>query len=147
MNANVAATEKLAIIGTIDPATVANSEVFTDVVDMAKFHQVVAYALLGNIAAETVDFKAYTCNSDGSGATQLKACTQLAAHATNNDNVQLGINVRAEELGPLSKQYVKFGLVTGGVTGGPAAVVVLGADGRFQPESDSDLASVVQLKV
>ena len=109
MNVNVGAGEKLALVGTIDPATVVNSEVFTDVVDMAKFHQVLATAFLGNMAAETIDFKAYTCDSNGSNATTLKSCTQLAAHASNNDNTQLSIQVRAEELGPLSKQYIKFG--------------------------------------
>ncbi|HYD58963.1 MAG TPA: hypothetical protein VEC35_01315 [Noviherbaspirillum sp.] len=146
MTVNAGAGEKLALVGTIDPQTVANTELFTDVVDMSKFHQVLATAFLGNMAAETIDFKAYTCNSDGSGATQLKAATQLAAHASNNDNKQIAIQVRADELGPLGKQYVKFGLVTGGATGGPAAVSVVGVDGRYQPEVDNDLSSVAEIK-
>lgn len=147
MTINVGAGEKLALIATIDPQTVANTELFSDVVDMSKFHQVLATAYLGNMASETIDFKAYTCNSDGSSATALKSCTQLAAHATNNDNKQLCIQVRADELGPLSKQYLKFGLVTGGATGGPAAVSVFGVDARYQPGSDNDLASVAEIKV
>lgn len=146
MDVNSGAGEKLALVGTVDPQTVANTEKFTDVVDMSKFHQVLAIALLGDMANETVDFKAYTCDSDGSNATSLKSCTQLAASASANDNKQLAIQVRADELGTLGKQYVKFGLVTGNTTGGPAAVAVIGLDGRFQPESDSDLASVAQIK-
>lgn len=146
-NLNVAAGEKLAILATIDPATVANSEVFTDVIDMNLFNQVYAIALLGNMAAETIDFKCYYCDSDGNNATALKAATQLAAHASNNDNAQVGISVRADELVANSKRYVKFGLVTGGATGGPAAVVVLGSDPRYQPASGSNLASVKQVKL
>lgn len=146
MNVNAGAGEKLALLGTIDPQTVSNTELFTDVVDMSKFHQVLAIAMLGNMAAETIDFKAYTCAADGSAAVQLKAVTQLPAHATDNDGKQVEIQVRADELGPLGKQYVKFGLVTGGATGGSASVAVIGVDGRYQPEADNDLSSVVQIK-
>lgn len=146
MNLNVAAGEKIAVVGTIDPATVANTEVFTDVVDMSKFHQVLGIALIGNVAAETVDFKAYSCDSGGTTAVSLKVCTQLAAHASNNDNTQLVINVRAEDLQASTQRYIKFGLVTGGATGGPCAVLALGVDPKFSPASDSDLASVQQIK-
>ncbi len=58
MTINTLAGEKLALVATIDPATVANTQVFTDVVNMANFHQVLAVAMLGNMASETIDFKA-----------------------------------------------------------------------------------------
>ncbi len=146
MDINVAAGEKLAVVGTIDPATVANTEVFTDVIDMSKFHQVLGIALIGNVASETIDFKAYSCASGGGSAASLKVATQLAAHASNNDNTQLVINVRAEDMQASGQQYIKFGLVTGGATGGPCSVVALGVDAKFSPASDSDLASVQQIK-
>jgi len=145
MTMNTIAAREIALVGTIDPATVANTEVFTDVIDMTKFGQVFGIALLGNMAAETIDFKAYTCASDGSSKVALKSCTQLAAHASTNDNTQLAINVRAAEVGA-SGRYIVFGLVTGNSTGGPCAVAALGTDPRFGPASDSDLASVVQIK-
>lgn len=147
MTINSAAGDKLALVGTIDPATVANTEQFTDVVDMSRFHQALAMALLGNMASETIDFRAYTCNADGSSSVLLKACTQLAANASTNDNMQLVISVRAEDLAASGRRYVRFGLVTGGATGGPAAVAVLGVDARYQPASDSDLASVQQIRL
>lgn len=146
-NMNIAAGEKFALVGTIDPATVANTEVFTDVVDMSKFHQVLATALLGNMASETIDFKAYSCDSGGTNAAALKSATQLAAHASNNDNMQVIISVRAEDLQASGKQYVKFGLVTGGATGGTCAVTVHATDARYTPASDNDLASVQQIKL
>lgn len=144
---NTKAGEKIAVVGTIDPQTVANTELFTDVVDMSKFHQALFIALLGDMAAETIDFTLYYCDSDGNNAAELKDCTQLAAHAANNDNDQLVISLRAEELLAAGKRYVKAGLVTGGATGGPAAVVALGVDAHYEPASDSDLASVVEIQL
>jgi hypothetical protein len=144
---NAKAGEKIALVGTIDPQTVANTQLYTDVVDMQKFHQAIFIALLGNMAAETIDFTLYYCDSDGNNATELKDCTQLAAHASNNDNKQLIISLRAEELLDAEKRYVKAGLVTGAGTGGPAAVVALGLDARSGPESAADLASVAEVQL
>lgn len=139
-------SEAVAIVGTIDPATVANTEVFTDVVDLGALRQVAAVALIGNVPAETIDFKAYSCDSDGNNAAAItgRAATQLAAHASNNDGKQLVINVRDGDLIASGKQHVKFGLVTGGATGGPCAVVVLGAP-RQGIASANDLASVAEI--
>ena len=147
MSINTAAGEKLAVVGAINPATIANTEIFSTVVDMSKWHQLLGVAMLGNMAAETIDFKAYSCNSDGSSSVALKSCTQLAANAATNDNTQLVISMRAGDLLASGKQYVRFGLVTGGATGGPAAVLALGVDARYQPGSDGDLASVQQIKL
>lgn len=142
------ASEVLTVIGTIDPQTVVNTELFSDVVDMSKFGQVFGIALLGNMAAETIDFKCYRCASDGTSAVALKSATQLAASATANDNAQVVINVRAEELESASAdaRYVKFGLVTGGAAGGPATVLALGVDARQGLAADLDLASVLEIK-
>ncbi len=147
MSLNTLAGEKLALVGTIDPQTVANTQLFTDVVDMSRFHQVLAIAMLGNMASETIDFRCFHCNSDGSSSVELKACTQLAANASTNDNTQLIISVRAEELAASGKQHVRFGLVTGGATGGPAGVAVLGVDAKYQPANDSDLSTVQQIRL
>lgn len=120
--------EILTLIGTIDPATQANSIAYSDVIDMSKYEQVIATALLGNMASETIDFAAYKCDSDGSNPTSLKAATQLAANASTNDNSQIVIVVRPQDLADISEasRYVKFGYVTGGATGGPAACLVQG---------------------
>jgi hypothetical protein len=137
--------ESLTLSGRVNPQTVASTEKFTDVVDMSKFEHCLGIALLGDMAAETIDFKAYYCDSDGTNATALKSATQLAAHASNNDNKQILINVRVEEL-PISKRYLKFGLVTGSSTGGPACVVALGCRPRYGPANDDKLSSVVEVK-
>lgn len=139
-------SETTAVVGVINPATVANTEVFTTVVDIGVIRQAMAVAMIGNVPAETVDFKAYSCDSDGNNAAAItgRAATQLAAHASNNDNKQLVINVRDGDLIASGKQHVKFGLVTGGATGGPCAVVVLGAP-RQGIASANDLSSVVEI--
>lgn len=139
-------SEALAVVGTIDPATIANTEIFTDVVDMGANQQAMAVAALGNMASETVDFKAYSCDSNGSNAAAItgRAATQLAAHASNNDNKQLVINLRDTDLIASGKQHVKFGLVTGGATGGPAVVIVV-AQSRQGLASANDLDSVVEI--
>lgn len=144
MNAKL--SESVAVVGVINPATVANTEVFTTVVDMGANVQAVAVAMIGDIPDETVDFKAYSCDSDGNNAAAItgRAATQLAAHASNNDNKQLIINVRDGDLVASGKQHVKFGLVTGGATGGPCAVVVMGAP-RQGIASGNDLSSVAEI--
>jgi hypothetical protein len=139
-------SEMLAIVGIINPATVANTEVFTTVVDLGANRQAAAIAMIGNIPSETLDFRAYSCDSDGNNAAAItgRAATQLAAHASNNDNKQLVINIRDGDLIASGKQHVKFGLVTGGATGGPCAVVVLAAP-RQGIASANDLSSVVEI--
>lgn len=139
-------SERLALVATIDPATVANTEVFTDVVDMGANMQAMAIASLGNMASETIDFKCYSCDSNGSNAAAISglAATQLAAHASNNDNTQLIINVRDADLLASGKQHIKFGLVTGGATGGVSSVAVIGLP-RQGLASAADLSSVAQI--
>ena len=57
-------SEILAVVATIDPATIANTETFTDVVDMGANAQAIAIASLGNMASETIDFKCYSRDSE-----------------------------------------------------------------------------------
>jgi len=143
---NVYAGSVLAVLGTVDPQTVANTEKFTDVVDMSDTDQLLGVASLGDWANETIDFKAYSCDSDGSNAAALKAATQLAASATVNDNAQIVIAVKASELLASGKRHIKFGLVSGSTTGGLASVLVLGLALRYGLAGDQDLATVKQIK-
>lgn len=139
-------SEQLSLVATLDPATVVNSEQFTDVVDMGAHHQALAILALGNMAAETIDFKAYSCDANGSNAVAItgRTATQLAGDASNNDGKQLMINLRSTDLLASGKQHVKFGVVTGGATGGPACVMVLGQP-RQGLGSANDLSSVAEI--
>jgi hypothetical protein len=46
---------------------------------------------------------------------------------------------------PTGKRYLKFSLLTGGATGGPAAIVALGLEPKYGPASDYNLTSVAQI--
>lgn len=148
MTINVGAGEKLAVVATVDPQTVANSEKVTDAVDMKLHDQVAFILLLGDMAAETIDFRLES-DSDSGFATDkqtLKAATQLAAHATNNDNSQIVLWCRAQDLlANANHRYVRGRAITGAGVGGPAAIVAVALDSRFQPASDDDLASVKEI--
>jgi hypothetical protein len=138
--------EILAVVATSDPSTHANTEKFSDAIDMSKFDQVIGIALTGDMASETIDFKVYKCDSDGSNRTALKSATQLAANASANDNSQIVIAVRASDLNANSEaaRYITFGLVTGGATGGVASIVALGLP-VYGIAASNDLATVKQI--
>ncbi|MGH8578871.1 MAG: hypothetical protein ACREVK_01675 [Gammaproteobacteria bacterium] len=141
-----AAGEQLAIVSTIDPQTVTSMPQTGDYVDMSKYHSVAFFFALGDMAAETIDASVLEATSSaGAGAQALKAATQLAAHASNNDLKQIVIEVNASDL-TAGFRYVAPKLVTGSTTGGPASCVGLAYKSRNNPASDGDLASVVQIK-
>ena len=139
MDANVLATEKIALVGHIEPATITTAA-YSDVIDFSKFFQLMGVASLGAInSGDQVVFAAYECDSTGNNASMLKAVTWNAS--TTNANSQIKLGIRAEDLANATYQHMKFGLSCG-TTGGPAAVSVYGVDGRYGPESAYDLASV-----
>ncbi len=139
-------SERIAVVGTVDPQTVANAAVLTDAVDMALWHEVIFVLALGDMAAETIDFGIYESATSGGSYTAIsnKAATQLAAHASNNDNKQIVISVKASQLSA-GMRYIKGRAITGNSTGGPACILALGLKPRYGPGSDDDLSSVVQI--
>jgi hypothetical protein len=139
--------EVLSVCATVDPQTTANTEKFTDVIDMSKYDQVLGIALTGDMASETIDFRVVTCDSGGANPVALKACAQLTASAGANDGAQLELAVRSADLNANGEaaRYIKFGLVTGGATGGPCAVVVVGI-AHAGLASANDLSTVAEIK-
>lgn len=132
--------EELALVATIDSQTV-TTEVFSDVIDMSKYLEVIAFFNLGNMAADNVVIKAYRCDSGGSNAAAIKTKT-LTGNASANDDTQVKMLVRGEDLLPQAtyNRYVKFGLANSGGSGGPASMVAVATISRYTPASD--LASV-----
>src|SRR5262249_27242991 len=113
--------------------------------DMSKFSEIEAVLITGDMAAETIDFKLQDYATSGGTYADVpgKAITQLAAHATNNDNKQAVINLKSSEMNA-GAQFVKARGVTGGATGGNCCIVVLGIP-RYGPVTDDDLTTVVQV--
>lgn len=100
---------------------------------------------LGDMASETIDCVVETCDSNGANNATLKACTQLAAHASNNDNKFLVVGVETNEMAASGKTYIRGKITTGGVTGGTCSIIILGCEGDG-PASGWDSASVVEVK-
>jgi len=143
-------SEDWAVIGTIDPQTLADSEVFSDVIDMSKFEKVAAIFMTGNMNGSTGSLVArvVTCDSAGSNVAALKTAATIAAAADASDNAQVVIEVDNMDLaegGTNKDRYVKFGAISGS-TGGPVAAVVLGKAFNC-PSHALDLASVAEIEI
>lgn len=139
--------EVVALVGTLDPVVVVDTELFSDYVDMSKYQQVVAILQLGNVAAKTFDFACYQSILGGGvdKVTALKAATQLAAHAANNDGKQIMITVRQEDLAS-DCRYVRFGVKSEAAQDGPVAITVLAINPRYGMANQGNLTSVVEVK-
>lgn len=137
------AHERFGIISTIDPQTVANSQVLGDEIDMSLWQEIIAVFLTGNMANETFDGGLQSASTSGGSYSNItgKTLTQRAASASANDNLQFIIGLKSDEI---SDRYVKPRMITGGATGGPASCVVFGIP-RIGPATDNDLSSVTEV--
>lgn len=139
-------SELVAVVGTIDPQTVTTAEVFSDVIDMSKYLDVMGVFAGGNMAADgTMVCRAVTCDSAGNNAAAFKTASTVAA---GTDNTQVIVEVNNNDLaggGTNANRYIKFGIVSAG-SGGPVSCVVL-ARAKYGPSSDGDLATVAEIEI
>lgn len=144
---NSKASEMLALLATIDPATQAAGAVSTGWVSVANhlgFLALVQTGVLGTSA--TVDAKLQQAlDSAGTGAKDIsgKAITQIVK--ATGDNRQALINVKPEELDTVNGfGFVRLS-VTVGVAASQTSAQVLGLNPRFAPADASNQAAVVQV--
>ena len=147
MYPNSKASEMLAVLATIDPATQAAGAVSTGWVSVANhlgFLALVQTGVLGTSA--TVDAKLQQAlDSAGTGAKDIsgKAITQIVK--ATGDNKQALVNVKPEELDTVNG----FGFVRVTVTVGVAASItsaqLLGLNPRYAPADVGNQAAVVQV--
>lgn len=147
MYPNSKASEMLAVLGTIDPATQAAGAVSTGWISVANhlgFLALVQTGVLGTSA--TVDAKLQQAlDSAGTGAKDIsgKAITQIVK--ATGDNKQVLVNVKPEELDTVNG----FGFVRVTVTVGVAASItsaqLLGVNPRYAPADVGNQAAVVQV--
>jgi len=139
-------TEKIAVLGAIDPDAYGTGTQGSGWVDMKQFDQLGFVLMVGDFeASATVDFKLQQAkNSSGSGAKDItgKAITQLTDAGTD-DNKQAVVVVKAAELDD-GYRFVR-GYMTVGVDAVDAGVLVLGADPRYMPASNFDVATVDEI--
>jgi len=147
MFTNSKASEMLAILATIDPASQSAGSATTGWVSVANHHgllAVVQTGVLGTLA--TVDAKLQQAtDSSGAGAKDVagRAITQIVK--ATGDNKQALINLKPEELDSVNG----FGFVRVALTVGVAASItgaqLLGVNPRFAPADSGNQAAVVQV--
>lgn len=113
---------------------------------MNRFRKALVLFLLGDMAAETIDCVVETCDSGGTNNVTLKAATQLAAHASNNDSKIIAIGVNVDEMIASGKEYVRGKITTGAGVGGTCTILVLGLEPMYGPAAGFDDANVVEVK-
>jgi hypothetical protein len=147
MFTNSKASEMLAILATIDPASQSAGSATTGWVSVANHHgllAVVQTGVLGTLA--TVDAKLQQAtDSTGAGAKDVagRAITQIVK--ATGDNKQALINLKPEDLDTVNG----FGFVRVALTVGVAASItgaqLLGVNPRFAPADTGNQAAVVQV--
>jgi hypothetical protein len=146
MNPNVKLTEKVAIMATLDPASVAASTVVSTWVPMTNVQSLLALINTGVLGASaTIDAKLrQATDNTGAGAKDItgKAIVQIVK--ASGDNKQALIECRADDLDTNSS----FTHVALSVTVGTAASIfgatLIGGNARFMPASAFNQAAVVQ---
>mgnify|MGYP005823324107 CR=1 FL=1 len=141
-------SEASAIAAVAAPATMANSEKVTGAADAASYASFRAVLLLGDMASETIDFRIECADDSGfsNNKTTVVSSTQLAAHATNNDSKALVLECRDRDIikASATARYVRARGITGGGTGGPAAILLEGFGARKQPVTNN--TAVLEVK-
>ena len=147
MYPNSKASEMLALLATIDPATQAAGAVSTGWVSVANhlgFLALVQTGVLGTSA--TVDAKLQQAlDSSGTGAKDIsgKAITQIVK--ATGDNKQALVNVKPEELDTVNGFGFVRVIVTVGVAASITSAQLLGVNPRYAPADLGNQAAVVQV--
>ena len=144
---NSKASEMLAVLATIDPASQAAGALSTGWVSVANylgFLAVVQTGVLGTSA--TVDAKLQQAlDATGTGAKDITGRAIIKIVKATGDNKQALINVKPEDLDTVNG----FGFVRVTVTVGAAASVtsaqLIGVNPRFAPADAANQAAVVQV--
>jgi len=149
MNPNALPSESIAVVGTIDPDAYTAATYVTDYASLEKFESLMIILKVGEMQATSTVDAVVKQATDASGTsaknlTTSKAITQLTA-AGSDDDKQVVINVRAEDL-DMANSFDHVALsVTVGTAASDLDVTVLGVNPRYLPASDNDLASVDEI--
>jgi len=139
-------TDRVAVLGAIDPDAYSNAAYETAWIDVELFGRVQALIMVGTLGSSaTVDAKfRYNSIASDSGAADVSgaAITQLTQAGTDSDK-QAIINLNVDNL-PEGAKFVKL-IVTIGTAASDMGAVVLGFDPRYSPASNYDAATVDEI--
>lgn len=147
-NHNLPASDRVALVGQINPASHAAGNVSTGWVDMSKFASLMAVVQAGVLGTgATLDAKIEQAqDAGGTGAKDVtgKAITQLTK-AGSDDNKQAVINVRQANL-DANNGYTHARLtITVATNASLAAASLYALDARYGTASDSDASTVDEI--
>jgi hypothetical protein len=142
-------TERLALLGAIDPDVTTASTVTSDWGNAGLFDRILALVAMGTLGSSaTVDAKLEQAqDSGGTGAKDVSGTdiTQQTQAGTDASDKQVWINLKADELDKANGfEYVRLSITVGTATSDIAGFL-FGGDARHQPANDNDLASVVEI--
>lgn len=145
---NALPSERVAVLGVIDPDANAAGALTTAYADLTQFGSAMAIIMAGTLGTSaTLDAKLVQATSAaGAGSKDIsgKAITQLTQAGSDSDK-QAIINVRAEDLDLANGfTHVAITMTTATATSDSGALL-LGLDPRSAPASDNDLASVDEI--
>jgi hypothetical protein len=147
MNPNVKFAERIAILATLDPVSVAASTVITSYVPMANFHSIAAVLDVGVFGASaTVDVKLRQAqDAAGTGVKDItgKAITQLVAAGGNNR--QAIVEVRGEEMDVTNGYAFVCASVTVGTAATVLTVAMFGVNPRYASAAAFNQTAVAQV--
>lgn len=144
MHPNRGISEELSVLATA-LGTGSSTPLATAHIKFDKCRRMQLIARFGDMAAEAIDVGIYgSSDASGTGAALIKSITQLASHASNNDNKTVTIDLAQMEVLE-AKPFISGRITTGGATGGTCAMVLLGGNLRESPPESIDEAGVVQI--
>ena len=149
MNTNALPSERVALLGTVDPDVLTATAHTSDYVDAGSFESIMAVIMAGTLGSSaTFDAKlVQATDSSGTGSKDIsgKAITQLTQAGTDESDKQAIINVRSEEL-DLDNGFDHVALtITVGTASSDGGGALFGLNPRYGPASDNDLASVAEI--
>ncbi len=141
------ASEKWAVVGTVDPDANATGALATDWISMDDFQQVMFIIMAGIlVTTATLDFIVQEADdSTGGNAKTLASGTlNITQMDTDDNDKQVVVNVDSEML---SNTFTHVrGVLTITTAAADTAVLAMGGLPREGPANKNDLASVIQIK-
>lgn len=145
MNGNLNPSQRVGVVGVIDPDAYAAGTYTTGWIDMQDFYAVLGVVLAGDLGAlATVDAKfEQATDSAGTGAKDVtgSAITQLTKAGTD-DNKQVAINLAQADLDRNNGfRYARLSMSVGTATS-DAGAVVIALDSRYGAATANDATTV-----
>jgi hypothetical protein len=147
MNPNVKLSEKIAILATLDPASVAAGTVLTAWVPLSNVFQLSALIQTGVLGASaTIDAKLrQATDTSGTGAKDVAGKSIAQIVKASGDNVQALLEMRAEDL-DVNNGYGFVALsVTVGTAASQLSAALIGSSARYSPASAFNQTAVKQI--